>query len=367
MRQYTTLFFSACLSAAMLHAAGCPPTLHAADLDQSNADVDQPKDDGNVADSRGVATARDIPTPTLGGTQYWTDQHFFQDWRIQRRVNSDEYRLLDSREWQHANGTFDACLAKLEQIKRERKLAPMRGRAVVLLHGLAAPRWSMHLLGRYLRKNAEYEVFNVEYASTRTNIDDHAQSLARVINGLEGIEEISLVGHSMGNIVIRRYLAGEADAADGWRPDPRIRRIVMIAPPNHGSITATRWSDKSLFKTVFGAAGRQLGIHWKALEGRLATPSVEFGIVAGGRGNDRGFSRGVAGDDDGRIAVTTTRLVGARDFVLVPMLHEFIANDPRVLDYTLRFLQEGYFVSPEARQPIGRGEAIAGGESPQRG
>jgi pimeloyl-ACP methyl ester carboxylesterase len=293
-----------------------------------------------------------IPTPTLGGTQFWSDQHFFHQWRIQRRANSEEHRLLDSHEWQHANGTFEECLAKLERIKREQNLEPMEGRAVVLLHGLAAPRWSMHLLGNYLHKHGGYEVFNVEYASTRCGVTDHARSLANVIGSLEGIQQIDLVGHSMGNVVIRRYLAGETESVDGWRPDPRIHRIVMITPPNHGSITARRWADKYLFKTLFGKAGRQLGAEWDDLEGKLATPKVEFGIIAGGRDNDRGFSSGLPGDDDGRITLTTTRLTGAADFVVVPMIHELIANDPRVFDYTLRFLRDGCFVSPGQERPV---------------
>ena len=295
---------------------------------------------------------RKIPSPTLGGSQFWSDQHFFHQWRIQRRANSDEYRLLDSREWQHAAGSFEDCLAKLDQIKRQQNIDSMQGTAVVLLHGLAAPRWSMGLLGRHLRKQAGYEIFNVEYASTRCSVDDHARSLANVVHSLEGINRINLVGHSMGNVVIRRYLAGDADAANGWRPDPRVDRVVMIAPPNHGSRTATKWSDKSLFKAVFGKSGRQLGLDWEMVEKKLATPEMEFGIIAGGRGNAKGFSLGLPGDDDGRITVATTRLVGATDFVVVSALHEWIANDPRVFDYTLRFLEDGYFISPEERNPI---------------
>ena len=293
-----------------------------------------------------------VPTPTLGGTQFWSDQFFFHDWKIQRHASSSSYRLLDAYEWQHASGTFEECLAKLDQIKREGNLQPMKGKAVVLLHGLGAPDWSMHLLGRHLRNEGGYEIFKVQYASTRCSIDEHAQSLANVMNSLAGIEELNLVGHSMGNIVIRRYLAGSTGATSEWRPDPRIRRIVMIAPPNHGSSTATEWADKSLFKTVFGTAGQQLGVDWKDLESRLATPQVEFGIIAGGKGDDQGFSSGLPGDDDGRIEVTTTRLAGASDFVVVPMLHELIANDPRVFDYTFRFLQSGSFNSPQTRQPI---------------
>ncbi len=33
-------------------------------------------------------------------------------------------------------------------------------------------------------------------------------------------------------------------------------------------------------------------------------------------------------------------------------MHELIANDPRVFDYTLRFLNDGYFVSLADRQAL---------------
>ncbi len=126
----------------------------------------------------------------------------------------------------------------------------------------------------------------------------------------------------------------------------------MIAPPNHGSRTATRWSDNVLFKTIFGRAARQLGVEWKKLEPKLAIPKNEFGIIAGGLGNSIGFSLSLPGDDDGRITVETTKLVGASDFIIVPMLHELLANDPRVLKYTLNFIQHGYFVSADKKHPL---------------
>ena len=126
----------------------------------------------------------------------------------------------------------------------------------------------------------------------------------------------------------------------------------MIAPPNHGSIAATRLSDSTAFQVVFGESGRQLGDRWKELEKRLATPRVEFGIIAGGIGNNIGLNPLLPGDDDGRITVETTRLAGAADFRVVSSLHELIAHDPRVLDFTLRFLEEGHFVSPEEATPL---------------
>lgn len=281
----------------------------------------------------------------------WTDQVHFYNWRIQRHVHSKRCRLLDADDKTLATGTLDECQARLNQIKRDEKLEPMKGKAVVLLHGLGAPRWSMKPLAGYLEKNGGYKTFVVEYASLRSSIDDQARSLANVIRNLDRIEEINLIGHSLGNIVIRRYLAGDKSAEDGWKPDARVARVVMIAPPNHGAITAVQLADTATFKTIFGAAGQQLGKTWKKLEPRLATPR-DFGIIAGGYGNDLGLNPLVPGDDDGRISVETTRLAGASDFQVIGAVHEFIIFDPRTFRLTLRYLESGYLVSASQKRGI---------------
>lgn len=291
----------------------------------------------------------EVPKPTLGGSQFWGDVHVFHEWRIQQRVGEEHYRLLSSKEFCYAEGTFGQCRARLEQIKQEQELEPVRGRVVIILHGLVATRWTMRLLAEHLEDEGGYAIVNVEYPSTRQTIADHAKSLARVVEGLPEAQQLNFVGHSMGNIVIRHYLA-DMQKMYG-RQDPRLGRVVMIAPPNHGSRTATRWSDNSAFKAVLGTPGRQLGVEWSGLEGNLIAPPCQFGIIAGGRGKG-GFSPFLPGNDDGRIVVETTRLAGARDFVLVPMIHEFIANDPRTFDYVLRFLNEGHFVAEDQRHPI---------------
>lgn len=290
-----------------------------------------------------------IPVPTMGGSQFWGDVHVFHDWRIQQRVGEDRFRLLSPKEFCYAEGTFGQCRTKLEQIKAEQNLEPVRGRAVVLLHGLVATRWTMRLLAEHLEKEGQYTIVNVEYPSTRQAMADHARLLARVIEGLPEVEQLNFVGHSMGNIVIRHYLA-DVQKQYG-RQDPRLGRVVMIAPPNHGALAAIRLSDNSAFKAIFGRPGRQLGKEWPWLENDLTVPPCQFGIIAGGTGGG-GFSPFLPGDDDGRISVETTRLTGARDFVLLPMIHEFIANDPRTFNYVLRFLDEGHFVAADQRQPI---------------
>lgn len=290
-----------------------------------------------------------VPKPTMGGSQFWSDVHIFHDWRVQQRAGEEHFRLLSPGEFCYAEGTFGQCRAKLEQIKLEQNLEPMRGRAVILLHGLAATRWTMRLLAEHLEEDGQYTIVNVEYPSTRQTMADHAKALARVVEGLPDVEQLNFVGHSMGNIVIRHYLA-DMQKQYG-RQDPRLGRVVMIAPPNHGSLAATRLSDNSAFKAILGKPGVQLGADWSGLEGELIVPPCEFGIIAGGTGRG-GFSPFHPGDDDGRISVETTRLAGARDFVLVSNIHELIANDPRTFEYVRTFLGQGYFVAADQRQPI---------------
>lgn len=294
------------------------------------------------------------PRATLDHAIAWSDQLCFHRWRIQQHVDSQACRLLNDQGEIEFSGTFDECRTRLELIKLQRNLPPLQGRAVLLLHGLAAPAWSMQRLANHLEKQGECECYVIEYSSLRSSIDDQARSLARLIGFLDGVDDLQMVGHSMGNIVIRRYLAGDENPRDGWRADRRVSRIVMLAPPNHGSSTADWLSDNSVFKTVFGESGRQLGVNWNDLEKRLAIPECEFGIIAGGWGNPVGLNPFLPGDDDGRITVANTRLPGASDFRIIPQVHEFMAHDPNALDYTQNFLRHGYFVSADQRQPIPR-------------
>lgn len=301
------------------------------------------------------AAKPNLAVPTLGGAQLWGDELVLRDWRIQRNVVTGHYRLLDGRNVRHAWGTFEVCRGKLEEIRQQRKLPAIKGRVVLVLHGLGRTRGAMGRLCSYLEKNGGYTVLSVGYPSTRASLREHAAALARIVAYLDGAEEINFVGHSLGNLVIRHYLADETDEKTLSKPDPRIRRIVMLAPPNQGSNRAEDWSNSRLFKLVLGPSGQQLAKDWATLEGQLATPSCEFGVLAGGRGDDRGWSRSIPGDDDGIVSVATTRLAGARDFAVLPVLHTFIMSNETALEYTLRFLEKGYFVADERRNPIPTG------------
>jgi hypothetical protein len=290
-----------------------------------------------------------VPLPTLGGKQFWADELLFHQWRIQRNVYTEHCRLLDSDDLRHAWGSYEHCLAVLEEIKARRKLPPMRGRAVIVLHGLCHSREGMSGLAQYLKEQGGLQVFNVGYPSTRLDIGEHARTLKHILDHLDGIEQIDFVAHSMGNIVIRYYLADQAG-----KPDRRLRRFVMLGPPNREAYLASLAADNVLFQLIAGAPGQQLGRQWEELQQHLATPRFEFGIIAGGRQGERGYNPLLPGDNDGVVSVSGTRLAGAADFAVLPVLHMVMMNDAKAQEYTLRFLQHGYFISPERKQPIAK-------------
>jgi pimeloyl-ACP methyl ester carboxylesterase len=281
-----------------------------------------------------------VSSPTLGGVQFWADVLVFHDWRIQRNVYTGHHRLLDERDVRRAWGTFDHCLSTLDDLKRTLDLPPLSRKVVLTVHGLVRTRNSMEPLGEYISERSEYQVLHVGYPSTRADLATHAAGLASVIKHLEGVEEINFVGNSLGNLVIRRYL--------GDHTDPRIKRFVMIGPPNNGAQLAVFFKDNPLLGLVWGQSAKELATDWEKVSRKLAVPECEFGIIAG----VKGVNPLVPGDDDLVVGVEETRLAGARDFCIVPVAHSDLRTDRKICECTLRFLEQGCFVSESERQPI---------------
>lgn len=293
-----------------------------------------------------------LATPTLGGTQLWSDELVLRGWRIQRNFVTGHFRLLDAANVRQAWGTYEQCARQFELLRAEKKLAPHRGSVVVLLHGLGATRGTMEGLGTFLETEGKFEVVNVTYASTRAELSRHAASLAKVIDGLRDATEIHFVAHSLGNMVLRQYLTDPQRPGQPRPIDPRIRRIVMLGPPNQGAQWGARFKDLLIFEPVVGKSAAQVSDLNVDLNKLLATPTVEFGIVAGAQGNGRGLNPLIGGDDDLIIGLEETKLAGARDFLTVPVVHRWLMDDAKVRECTVRFLQHGYFVSATARRPI---------------
>lgn len=300
-----------------------------------------------------------LALPTLGGKQFWVDRRLLHGWRIQEHVGTGHFRLLDEKNRRQAWGTYEACDAKLEAVRRERQWAPMRGTAVIVVHGLFRSRGSLVALADEIRGEGETTVLTFGYPTTRGTVAEHANSLAQVMGRLEEIDEVHFVGHSLGNVVIRHYLGDRARAAAGGAKQvahPKVGRFVMLGPPNHGATIAEKLVPLDASGQIVGAAAGEIARGWEKLAPRLATPPGEFGIVAGGRGDDRGYNPLIPGDDDMVVSVKSARLAGARDFRRLPVVHTTMMNDTTVRALTRSFLKHGYFESDEKRQPIDVGE-----------
>jgi len=294
---------------------------------------------------------------TFGGAFTFSDELVYQGWRIQKHAIIGHYRLLDSNDRRHARGSFEDCLEEFEKIKVAKNIAPLPKEVVIVMHGLGASRKWMNSLSDYLEEEGGFSVVNVGYPSTMGKIGEHASTLTSVIKHLDGVETISFVAHSMGNIVIRHCLSDMAAMAASEQPEITYKRFVMIAPPNHGAGMVDKLAGASLAKIaelVGGEAVDQLapGKGWPLLEKRLATPDFEFGIIVGGQGDNEGYLESIPGDDDILLSVETSKLAGASDFAQVKGVHQTLPKNEQVQSYTLRFLETGAFMPSGRRQPL---------------
>ena len=287
---------------------------------------------------------------TMGGTQFWSDELLFHDWRIQRNVFSGHHRLLDRENVRHAWGTFDQCQQELNRIKTERDLPSMRKHAVLVLHGLYGTRGHCQQMAGYLRTYGGYQVLDAAYPSTQCDLAEHGAWFERLLIRLEGVETVDVVAHSLGNLVVRAYVARtRGDDIPPAVPVPKLRRMVMIGPPSQGAELAKTYGRNKIWHWIGGEAGQQLA-KWDQIQGAVATPDCPFGIIAGSLTTTANPL--IPAPNDGVVTVAESRIPDAHDFLTVDDNHLHLMDNWHVARAALRFLNHGWFVSEEARAPI---------------
>lgn len=286
-----------------------------------------------------------LPTISISGEINWSDLHVEHGWRIQRHAQLDLYRLLDEKGFRRYWGTFEECQSALGDVRRQKNWTAPTGTAVVTLHGLFRSRACMESLGDSLSKDDSWTWVNVGYASTQGSVEDHAESLSCVLEGLDGFDKLHLVCHSLGNLVVRRYVA-EADCENPrWKVDPRISRMVMLGPPNQGAALAQFWKGNKLATWVGGPVVQELSPGSELLSTGLAVPKFEFGILAGAYSTNGQGNPLVKGKDDFIVGVEETKLDGAKDFCILPMHHGDLIRNEKSHKYVISFLKDGSFAS----------------------
>lgn len=198
----------------------------------------------------------------------------------------------------------------------------------------------MYLIKRRLEKEYGHNVLLFNYPSVRGTLDDNAASLSRFIDD-QGIDGTHIIGHSLGGVIALRLLANDADAVPG--------RIVCIGSPLTGSraaefLTTQDWAEPFLGHSLPQGVVHEAANKWAS----HVCERREVGVIAGT--SPYGFGRLVTsfdGENDGSVAVSETRLEGARDHICMNVSHKSMLVSNDVVDQAAAFLKRGAFLRDE--------------------
>ncbi len=309
----------------------------------------QDNESDELSSDRAFGKLPNLPLPTLGGRQFWTDHRWWYGYRLQYNNSLNHWRLLNPHNVRLAWGGHDAMLKKWDQIVAEQPKRDPPKRLVVLLHGLMRTSASMTSMANAIeedweqRKSSEQQesgmVISFTYASGRDSIANHSSALREWVEHLPRESQLSFVGHSMGNIVLRHAIGEWQRSGDPERIQQRFAKVVMLGPPNNGSSLADKFSKLRIFEVVTGAAGAELGPAWEKMQDSLGTPSCPFLIIVGDVSQSRIQNPWLDGPSDFVVTRDEAMLEGAQEVKSFPVLHSFLMSDLKIQAATVEFLR----------------------------
>jgi pimeloyl-ACP methyl ester carboxylesterase len=209
---------------------------------------------------------------------------------------------------------------------------------VVLLHGISRTPRSFRKMQSAIEASG-FATLNLGYASRRKALEPLAEdihpTIERFADGLEG--SIHFVGHSMGGLLARVYLAK-------YRPK-RLGRVVILGSPNRGSEIADRLKDFAAYRLYFGPAGQQLVTSRdNALDAIIPPVDYPVGIIAGNRSlYPIASALFLPRPNDGRVSVENTKLDGMTDHMVISASHPWLVRNADAIGQTIAFLRDGRF------------------------
>jgi pimeloyl-ACP methyl ester carboxylesterase len=211
---------------------------------------------------------------------------------------------------------------------------------VVLLHGISRTSRSLRKM-QMATVAAGFATLNLGYASRLKPIEELAEAIhpaiASFADGIEGT--VHFVGHSMGGLLARVYLAQHRPA--------RLGRVVMLGTPNGGSEIADRLKDFLPYRAWFGPAGQQLVTKRDtSIEAILPPVDYPVGIIAGNRSIYPIASAFLPSPNDGRVSVENTKLDGMAGHLVIGASHPWLARNALAIEQTIAFLRHGRFGRP---------------------
>lgn len=216
---------------------------------------------------------------------------------------------------------------------------------VILIHGLHHAPFIMRPLAKHLQAQG-LDTYQYGYRSMRDSISTNSQRLNTWLEANHNPEQpINLVGHSLGGLIIRDFVA--------HYPQWQIGQCVTLGTPHTGSICSDYiWSIAPI---IVGKS------YIDALDGTVAPlpENISLGVIAGNKPQGLGLlfleyhNRKLQKEDnplldkyrdhDGTVYVEETRLITAADHVIMPVSHTGMLVNKAVADQTSYFLQHGHF------------------------
>ena len=214
---------------------------------------------------------------------------------------------------------------------------PLSGDYVVLIHGYGRTAFSMKRLEWRLHSQG-CRVVNLNYHSSRLPVEALSETELRPL--LDSLDRdptarIHFVTHSLGAIILRQYLS-EHDLK-------QLGRVVMLAPPNHGSAIVDHARASWFWRTFLGPALLELGTGPQDLPDKLGPVRFECGVIAGDRSLNPLLSGLLRGPNDGKVTVDSARIAGMEDFLVVHSSHTWLMWRESNLRQILGFLETGHF------------------------
>jgi triacylglycerol lipase len=213
-----------------------------------------------------------------------------------------------------------------------------KGDYVVLVPGVVGGIWSMKMIAKSLHEKG-YQVMPFDCSMRKYSI----QAIAtRFLHGfvlrhcLDSKKKIHFVTHSLGGIVVRRFLQEYHSL--------RIGKVVMMAPPHHGAEMVSLFDNAFTRRLLLGAPGRQISISEKSYVHRLDKKvKYDLGIISGNKSINPFSFFLIKRRNDGFVSVDRTKLDGMKDHITLPVSHHGLLVNGRGINKTVSFLHRGKF------------------------